>query len=424
MAPARYSLGAIVLHWLIAAALAFQIVFADSLEGPRGPDLFARFQLHKSVGITILLLSLLRVGWRVVAPRPAPVPGPQWAMTLSGLVHFGFYVVMIGAPLTGWILVSTSDIKVDTLLFGSLPWPNLPAPQWLGEPAEEIHEILPKVGIALFVLHVAGALRHQYLLGTPILARMLPGGRGKAVGAVGLAAAIILGGMALGKIADPKGAQAATEARAPADADPVAATAPVSEPLAEEEPAAEEPAAEAPALDEAAETDKASEPRKWSQTPGGRLSFTAQWNGEPVNGSFGTWSSTILFAPDALETSEVDVTINLASVDTGDSQRDGTLTGGDFFDTSRFATATYRATSFKALGGDRYRADGTLTLRGTSRPAPLAFTLTITGNTARARGTATIDRTRFGVGQGDFASTAEIAGPVAISFDFKASAKD
>ncbi len=61
MAPARYSLGAILLHWLIAAALAFQIVFADSLEGQRGPDLFARFQLHKSVGITILLLSVLRV---------------------------------------------------------------------------------------------------------------------------------------------------------------------------------------------------------------------------------------------------------------------------------------------------------------------------------------------------------------------------
>lgn len=424
MAPARYSLGAILLHWLIAAALAFQIVFADSLEGPRGPDLFARFQLHKSVGITILLLSVLRVGWRLVAPRPSPVAGPKWAMTLSGLVHFGFYVVMIGAPLTGWILVSTSDIKVDTLLFGSIPWPHLPVPQWIGEPSEEIHEILPKVGIALFVLHVAGALRHQYLLGTPILARMLPGGHGKAVGAVGLAAAIIIGAVVLGKIADPNAARAAPEATAKVEAEPVAATAPVSQAPVSQATAAEGPAAEEPALEEPVEPEEASEPRNWAQSPGGRLNFTAQWNGEPVNGSFGKWSSTILFAPDALEASRVDVSIDLASVDTGDSQRDGTLTDSDFFDTSRFATATYRATRFKALGGDRYRADGMLTLRGTSRPVPLAFTLTITGNTARARGTATIDRTRFGVGQGDFASTAEIAGPVAISFDFKATAKD
>lgn len=419
MAPARYSLGAIVLHWLIAAALAFQIVFADSLEGPRGPDLFARFQLHKSVGITILLLSVLRLGWRLVARRPAAVAGPKWAMTLSGLVHAGFYVVMIGAPLTGWILVSTSEIRVDTLLFGSVPWPHLPVPQWMGEPSEEIHEILPKVGIALFVLHVAGALRHQYLLGTPILARMLPGGHGKAVGAVLLAAAIIIGAVVLGKIADPKGAPAAAAAPEPVDAEPVAATAPVTEPLAAEEPAAEEPA-----LEEPAETEAASEPRKWSQTPGGRLGFTAQWNGEPVNGSFGTWSSTILFSPDALDASKVEVSIDLASVDTGDSQRDGTLTDSDFFDTARFAKASYRATRFRALGGDRYRADGTLTLRGTSRPVPLTFTLSITGNTARARGTATIDRTSFGVGQGDFAGTAEIAGPVAISFDFKAIARD
>lgn len=418
MAPTRYSLGAIVLHWLIAAALAFQIIFAESLEGPRGPDLFARFQLHKSVGITILLLSVLRLGWRLIAPRPAPVPGPKWAMTLSSLVHLGFYVVMIGAPLTGWILVSTSDIKVDTLLFGSIPWPNLPVPQWMGEPSEEIHEFLPNVGIALLVLHVAGALRHQYLLGTPILARMLPGGRGKAIGAVALAAAIMLGGIVLGKIVDPKGASAAPAAATATEAEPAAAPAAVPEPVAAAEPLAAEEAQAKPA------DDVASAPRTWAQAPGGRLGFTAQWNGEPVTGSFGKWSSTILFAPDALEASKVDVSIDLASVDTGDSQRDGTLTDSDFFDTSRFAKASYRATRFTALGGDRYRADGTLTLRGVSKPVPLAFTLSITGDKARARGTARIDRTSFGVGQGEYASTTEIAAPVAISFDFAATAKD
>ncbi|GGB69600.1 YceI family protein [Blastomonas aquatica] len=420
MAPARYSLGAIVLHWLIAAALAFQIVFADSLEGPRGPDLFARYQLHKSIGITILLLSLLRVGWRLVTPRPAPVPGPKWAMTLSGLVHLGFYIVMIGAPLTGWILVSTSDVRVDTLLFGSIPWPHLPVPQWLGDPAEEVHEILPKVGIALFVLHVAGALRHQYLLGTPILARMLPGGRGKAMGAVALAAAIMISAVVLGKIADPKGAMAAPVSSVetvPSSVTPAREeTAPVEPPMAAEDEVAE------PVVEH--EINEPQEPRTWTLSPGGRLNFTAQWNGDPVNGSFSKWSSTILFSPEALEASRIDVSIDLTSVDTGDSQRDGTLTDSHFFDTARFAKASYRATRFKALGGDRYRADGTLTLRGVSKPVPLNFTLTITDNMARARGRATIDRTRFGVGQGDFSSTAEIAGPVAISFDFSATAKD
>jgi len=411
-------LGALDRAALIAAALAALLIVAGSEERRGGPDLFARFQLHKSVGITILLLSVLRVGWRLIAPRPAAVPGPKWAMTLSSLVHLGFYIVMIGAPLTGWILVSTSDIKVDTLLFGSIPWPNLPVPQWMGEPSEEIHEILPNVGIALLVLHVAGALRHQYLLGTPILARMLPGGRGKAIGAVALAAAIMLGGIVLGKIVDPKGASAASAAKVQAEAEPVAAPAAAPEPVAAAEPLAAEEAQAKPSDEEA------SAPRTWAQAPGGRLGFTAQWNGEPVTGSFGKWSSNILFAPDALEASKVDVSIDLASVDTGDSQRDGTLTDTDFFDTSRFARASYRATRFTALGGDRYRADGTLTLRGVSKPVPLAFTLTIAGDKARARGTARIDRTSFGVGQGEYASTTEIAGPVAISFDFSATAKD
>lgn len=431
MGPARYSLGAIILHWLIAAALAFQVVFAQSLEGPRGPDLFARFQLHKSVGITILLLSVARLGWRMIADRPAPAAGPRWAMRLSGLVHLGFYGVMIGAPLTGWILVSTSSIKVDTLLFGTVPWPHLPLPQWLGDPAEELHEILPKLGIALFVLHVAGALRHQFLLGTPLLARMLPGGRGKAIGALALAVAIMLGAMALGKIVDPKAAK-------PPPA-PVATNAPgVSETLAgDTDPSSMAPPATAPddnstdadtitgpsAQAEAeaeAEAEPDTKPRSWTVAPGGRLGFTAQWNGEPVTGSFGRWSAKILFSPKALEASAVEVSIDLASVDTGDSQRDGTLTESDFFDTSRFAKASYRATSFRALGKDRYRANGTLSLRGTSKPVPLSFTLTIDGKRARARGTARIDRTSFGVGQGDYASTAEIAGPVAISFDFSA----
>ncbi|WP_026091501.1 YceI family protein [Blastomonas sp. AAP53] len=416
MTPQRYSLGSIVLHWLIAAALVFQIVFAESLEGPRGPDLFARFQLHKSVGITILLLSLVRLGWRFAAPRPAPVPGPKWAMTLSSVVHAGFYIFMIAAPVTGWILVSTSKIKVDTLLFGTIPWPHLPVPAAWGEPAEFLHHFMPNVAIALFVLHVVGALRHQYMLGTPILARMLPGGQGKAMGAVLLAAAIILGSVLLGKIADPK-----ASATAPTKTEVVAQ--PVADPVQTEAPVAQD-AETAPADDAVAEDDTPAEPRTWAVAPGGSLGFTARWNGEPVNGSFSRWSANILFDPEALEGSNIEVSIDLASVDTGDSQRDGTLTDSDFFDTSRFAKATYRATRFRSLGGNRYRADGTLSLRGASKPVPVSFTLDIDGNRARARGTATIDRTSFGVGQGDYASTAEIAGPVAVNFDFRATARD
>jgi cytochrome b561/polyisoprenoid-binding protein YceI len=417
MLPQRYSLGAIALHWLIAAALVFQIVFAESLEGPGGPDLFARYQLHKSVGITILLLSVLRLGWRFVAPRPAPAPGPKWAMTLSGLVHFGFYFFMIAAPVTGWIIVSTSKIKVDTLLFGTIPWPHLPVPASWGEPAEFLHHFMPNIAIALLVLHVAGALRHQYLLGTPILARMLPGGQGKAIGALVTAAAIMLGAVVLGNVIDPRGAAQAAKPAA-------VATTPVAEPALDATPAAAPEGQEAEAEDEATDDEANAEPRNWVVAKGGTLGFSARWNGEPVDGRFARWTANILFSPEALDASKIDVSIDLGSVDTGDGQRDGTLTGSDFFDTGKFAKATYRASKFKALGGNRYRADGTLTLRGVSKSVPLNFTLDINGDKARAKGSATIDRTSFGVGQGDYASTAEIAGPVAVSFDLQATARD
>jgi cytochrome b561 len=80
---------AVLLHWLIAALLVLQIVLADRMEGPTSPETFAVFQLHKSIGITILILSLARLGWRLAHP-PAPAAGlAPWERRLSAVVHWG-----------------------------------------------------------------------------------------------------------------------------------------------------------------------------------------------------------------------------------------------------------------------------------------------------------------------------------------------
>src|SRR3954471_21697908 len=93
---ARYSTLAIILHWLIAAAIVLQVVLAGRMEGPPTPESFAVTQLHKSIGITILLLSLARLGWRLTHP-PAPLPASmaRWERVLAQITHVGFYVVMI-----------------------------------------------------------------------------------------------------------------------------------------------------------------------------------------------------------------------------------------------------------------------------------------------------------------------------------------
>ena len=171
--PQRYSIAAIILHWAIAALLAFQIAVGWALEdlGARG---FNLFQLHKSVGITILALTLLRIAVRYWKPRP-PAKEGGWQGSLASAVHFGLYAFMLAAPLTGWALVSTAKVKVPTLIFGVIPLPHLPVPAGAHELAEGSHGVIAWIGIALFLLHVAGALRHHLLLRDGLLWRMVPG---------------------------------------------------------------------------------------------------------------------------------------------------------------------------------------------------------------------------------------------------------
>lgn len=130
------------------------------------------------------------------------------------------------------------------------------------------------------------------------------------------------------------------------------------------------------------------------------------------------WTADIRFDPDALADSRIEVRIPLLP-ETGDASRDTMLRGDDFFGGAGPA-ATYRASRFVAAGGERYRATGTLTMNGRTRPVPLDFTLGIAGDIATASGTATLDRLAFGIGGGEWASTDQIAGDVAIDFTFRA----
>ncbi|WP_411832816.1 YceI family protein [Pseudoxanthomonas mexicana] len=150
------------------------------------------------------------------------------------------------------------------------------------------------------------------------------------------------------------------------------------------------------------------------QAPGSTLIFASNYQGEVFTGRFGGFDTRLSFDPQKLETSRLDVTIQLAGTRTGNDDRDSTLTGGDFFDIGRFAQARYSAGSFRALGGNQYAADGTLTLRGVSKPVTLTFTWT-PGAQPVLNGKATVKRLDFGVGGGEWADTATIPDEVAIS---------
>jgi cytochrome b561/polyisoprenoid-binding protein YceI len=431
MTPSQYSNTAKLLHWAIALAIGFQISLGFRLEElDKGAAQFWGYQMHKSVGITILMLSLIRVVIRFVHPRPAlPVDSP-WAQFLAKAVHFLLYAVMLGGPLTGWIVISTGKVKFPTLLFGVVPWPHLPLPQSFHEPGEILHTILALTAIGLLLLHVAGALRHQLVKDENILGRMVPGlggtriSHGKAVLGVVVGLAAIIGAVAWAKLipaptnampppaalpqADPDGDGDAT----PATDNVVAPKPPETDAL----PKPDDKSAQAELPTVAAPMALAS----WHIAKGGQLGFATTWSGTPVHGHFGRWDADVEFSPDVLDKSTVQVTVDLASVNTADGQRDEMLKSDTFFDLAAHPNAIFTTKRITHTGGDHYTAAGTLNLHGQTRPVTLSFTLKIDKGVAHVAGSTRLNRTSFGVGSGDYAATDQIPDPVSISFSFTA----
>ena len=158
------------------------------------------------------------------------------------------------------------------------------------------------------------------------------------------------------------------------------------------------------------------------QAPGSTLAFATKYDGEVFAGTFPEFSTRLSFDPANLAAGKLEVIIPLAKAKSGNSDRDSTLQGTDFFDVGRFATARYSAAGFRALGGDRYAADGTLELRGVSKPVTLTFSWK-PGAQPVLTGKATVKRLDFGVGGGDWADTKTIPDETAISTIVKFDAK-
>jgi cytochrome b561 len=180
----RYSSVAIVLHWLIALLILGNIALAWTFQNtPQGLLWFKLIQLHKSVGITVLLLSVIRLAWRLINPPP-PEPNSlkPWERIASQIVHWGFYLIMIAMPLSGWVLVSASLKSLPTVLYGVVPWPHIGAVHALPVDARKMwssnaantHGALAWLAYALIVLHVGAAMKHALLDRDSVIGRMIP----------------------------------------------------------------------------------------------------------------------------------------------------------------------------------------------------------------------------------------------------------
>lgn len=183
IAQRRYSTGAIVLHWLIALAIIANWLIAQIAEDAPKAKEEQLMGVHFALGMTVLILTVLRVLWRLVNRPPVPHPGHRrWERVLASVVHRLFYVLMVGLPLSGYMMLQTYMGGMGVNMFGLFEFPGWPMPKdkAANEVYHEIHEIFANLMLALLALHVAGALKHQLIDRDGTLSRMLPFGRGSA----------------------------------------------------------------------------------------------------------------------------------------------------------------------------------------------------------------------------------------------------
>lgn len=180
--PSRYSTVAIWLHWITAVLVIGNLVGGlcsdywfdspDPAMQQAGATLIA---LHKSIGLTILVLTLVRLAWRLGnPPPPLPTHMTRGEIMLARTTHILFYLLLLLMPLSGWAMVSTGRRIGPVSWFGLIDVPPLPLPKSLGGLFHESHETIGWIIILTLALHVAGALKHHLFDRDNVLARMLP----------------------------------------------------------------------------------------------------------------------------------------------------------------------------------------------------------------------------------------------------------
>ena len=387
MSASRYSDVAIVLHWAIAILIIGQILgglYMDSLPNEAAAK-FDLFQLHKSFGLSILILTIFRLAWRALNPPPAlPAEMPGWQKGVARATHWAFYGFLFATPLAGWIMVSVSPLGIDTYLFGIVPVPHLPF--FSGGDAEAtentfklLHRLLAFSMGGLLIVHIGAALKHHFVDRDEVFTSMAP-----RTGAQWLSIGAVLGAMMLGVavyfLAPPPGAQAAAIA------------------------------------------EQAGEGGNWIvDAEASKLVFIGEEKGRSFEGEFEDFSAEITFDPENLGDASIKAIVATGSAVTGEMTRDATITDGEWFDSGSHAAAIFASTAVRETGDGAYEMDGTLTIKEFSKALTIPFSLSIDGDNAIAKGGVDLVRTDFGLGErGYWLDEERVALKVRVEFEITA----
>ena len=370
-----------ILHWFVAGAVVLQFILAQ-LADNAASDLreLALLANHKSVGITILAVAIVRIAWRVANPPPAlPAGMPRWQVTASHVSHWSLYALLLLIPVSGWLMSSASAYSVSW--FNLFQLPDFVQPDaGMADVYEEIHEILAKALFVIATLHILAALKHALFDKDDVLHRMLSSTSLGLFVVVAAAGAAWLGGAGSSSIA------------------PVAATTSAGQPAD-------------PALAAASGSDLP----EWDiDYESSYIRFFGDQAGAEFEGVWESWQAQLRFSGDDLASSAFDVTINTASGNTRDADRDSTLKDPEWFDAMSFPEAWFRASTFTTSDDQGFVADGQLVIKGAAAPAQLYFSVDESGDSRVLTGTAQLNRLDHGVGTGEWEDTEWVGAAVRV----------
>lgn len=340
----RYTAVAIILHWAIAAAILSNLFIGWWMEeaideAATQARAIAAFQLHKSIGLTVLLLSLLRLLWRFThKPPPLPAGMARWECIVAKSTHWLFYILMIVVPLSGWTYVSAQwadgkPLNVPTLWFGLFHVPHLFDAQAMTDAARAAvaernaaaHFYLASAMTALFVLHVAAALKHHFVNHDLVLIQMLPMSRSDEltrrvflrIGTGLIFAALVALCYVLwrGPVSDASRANTAGKL--------------------------------------------SSVSGSWIVDTSSSIAFSGNHAGNDFHGTFMRWSADIHYNPAAPEGSTITVSVDTSSAVDGVPLHEETLPQAEWFNVAKYPAAEFKSTRISADG----TIEGTLMIK-------------------------------------------------------------
>ena len=373
-----------LLHWAVVVLVIVQFVLANLADDlPLGMARLGMLARHKSVGITILALALLRLLWRSGQPAPAlPATLPRAQRRLAQGTHALLYLLLLAMPLSGWMMSSAKNYPVSW--FGLLQLPDLVAPgNATYEAMHTAHEWMAGLLALTALLHLLGALKHHFLDRDDVLRRMLPFVRGPAPLLAVLGVATFTGAAA--------GRVVAAAATAPAPATTAAV--------------------------------------RYVLDPGrSTLEFRFRQAGATATGRFARYRVSLDWPASgaAPGNATLEVEIDTTSLDTADTDRDGMLRGADLFAVERFPQAHFSAKRLAPAGtapGGALLAHGVLQIRDRSRTVAVPLAVRFATETGRRvaylRGEMPLRRLDYGVGQGEWQSTQWVDDAVVVRWELR-----